>query len=275
MSWYKVERGWLDNPFFQDSPYSERDAWQWMIGEAAFEECRISVNGKPFALGKGQLYSSIRFMAQKFQWSTGRVARFLERLKEWGMVDTAVDTGQNLITICNYAKYQDRKSGADTAVDTAPHTPSDTAAEHQRIQTISPSRHSSTKEVADDGRDRIAELTGWADDPNWMGNFSRLKAWSEAGYDLEMDVIPTITRVMSKRTDPPSTLNYFDRAIADAYATRTKPLPEGKAHATHNPRKSATDASFAGFAQAVRLREADRNRRSDLDSPAECDPSGA
>lgn len=146
MSWYKVERGWLDNPFFQDSPYSERDAWQWMIGEAAFEECRISVNGKPFALGKGQLYSSIRFMAQKFQWSTGRVARFLERLKEWGMVDTAVDTGQNLITICNYAKYQDRKTNTDTPVETAVDTPSDTAAEHQRIQTISPSIPSSTKE---------------------------------------------------------------------------------------------------------------------------------
>jgi hypothetical protein len=126
VSWYKVERGWLDNPFFQKAEYSERDAWQWMIGEAAYEDCRISVNGRPFDLGKGQLYSSIRFMAQKFQWSTGRVTRFLERLREWGMVDTAVDTGQNLITICNYSKYQDRKTDADTPVDTAVETPTDT-----------------------------------------------------------------------------------------------------------------------------------------------------
>lgn len=160
MSWYKVERGWLDNPFFQDSPYSERDAWQWMIGEAAFDECRISVGGKPFKLGKGQLYSSVRFMAQKFQWSTGRVARFLERLKEWGMVDTSVDTGQNLITICNYAKYQDRKTDVDTRMDTPAETPTDTEAEHQRIQTISPSRPSSTKEKSIEAADASQKPRG-------------------------------------------------------------------------------------------------------------------
>lgn len=147
MSWYKVERGWLDNAFFQNAEYSERDAWQWMIGEAAFEDSRISVNGKPFELSRGQLYASIRFMAQKFGWSVNRVVRFLERLREWGMVNTATDTGQNLITICNYSKYQDRKIPSDTATDTetntAADTPSDTATDTNSKNLI-PSR---TQEV--------------------------------------------------------------------------------------------------------------------------------
>lgn len=128
MSWYRMERGWKDHEFFQKEPYSERDAWQWMIEEAAFKEKTIAVMGVPVRLKRGQFCHSVRFMAEKFQWSVGRVQRFIKRLQKWMMIITSTDTGQILISISNYSKYQDGRHTSDTSTDTPIDTPPDTQA---------------------------------------------------------------------------------------------------------------------------------------------------
>lgn len=83
-----------------------------------------------------------------------------------------------------------------------------------------------------DARARISEITGWATDPCWRGDYGRLDQWTANGWDLELDILPTIERLMLKRTGPPRTLKYFEQAIADAYASRMQPLPEGKPNGT-------------------------------------------
>lgn len=118
MSWYRMERGWMDNGAFDREPYTQREAWQWMIEEANWKPCVVSVSGTPMSLKRGQFTSSIRFMADKFQWSTGRVSRFLNKLCVLTMIETAVETGQTIITICNYSKYQDvDRKGEDSSKD--------------------------------------------------------------------------------------------------------------------------------------------------------------
>lgn len=121
-----MKRGWKDSPFFQDEPYSERDAWEWMIEEAAFKEKTIAVLGNPVALKRGQFCHSIRFMAEKFQWSIGKVQRFVKRLQKWSMIHASTDTGQVLISISNYSKYQEGKYSGDTSTDTQLGTTPDT-----------------------------------------------------------------------------------------------------------------------------------------------------
>lgn len=100
--------------------------------------------------------------------------------------------------------------------------------------------------------ERIAEITGWADDPNWTGNYSRLKVWIETGHDFDLDILPTIRAIMLKRKGqgPPGNLKYFEKAIADAKATRLQPMPKGKAHERPDSQHSSVDALFAGFAAA-------------------------
>lgn len=109
MSYYKMERGWLDSPMWGEDAYSKREAFEWLIGEAAWDDSKIvaTPNGKPFRLKRGQVYASIRFMARKFQWSENKVIRYLDFLSVWGAVKTETNTGQTVITICNYSKYQD------------------------------------------------------------------------------------------------------------------------------------------------------------------------
>ncbi len=56
------------------------------------------------------------------------------------------------------------------------------------------------------------------------------KNWLDNGCDLELDILPTVRALASRR--PPQSLKtwgYFTEAIADAKAARTAPMPEGRA----------------------------------------------
>lgn len=107
MSFYKMERGWMESAMFKKSPFTDREAWCWMIEAARWQDGVVPVDGKPLSIKRGQLFVSVRFLASKFSWSKDRVNRFLKRLMRWSAITTDTATGQNLITICNYSKYQD------------------------------------------------------------------------------------------------------------------------------------------------------------------------
>lgn len=133
MKRYLHVHGWLDSPVWGKAPYSEREAWSWMIGEAAWNivEFPDPMTAAPVKINRGQLSASLRFMATKWGWVTedgkplkDKTRRFLLRLKKWKMIDFATAcatdsaTAQNIITICNYDKYQLLKGESATQVAT-------------------------------------------------------------------------------------------------------------------------------------------------------------
>lgn len=65
------------------------------------------------------------------------------------------------------------------------------------------------------------------DPAKWVGNFACVGQWLNSGADPELDIIPTIEAI-AKRDGyvPPRSLDYFTRPIAEARATRTRPLPD-------------------------------------------------
>jgi hypothetical protein len=138
MSFYKMYRGWQDSEMFSRAEYDDRAAWAWMVGEARWSDGFVSApNGSPVLVRRGQLYTSIRFMAEKFGWSKDRVARTLKRFERWGAIRAETATGQNLITICKYEEYQGGedapKDGVKDRVEDAPKdAPKDKQEEDQR-----------------------------------------------------------------------------------------------------------------------------------------------
>ena len=56
---------------------------------------------------RGQMLVSLRFLAGRWQWSTKKVNSFLDLLIQDKMIikETPKETGQTVITICNYDKY--------------------------------------------------------------------------------------------------------------------------------------------------------------------------
>jgi len=142
VSYFKTTRGWQDSDFFGENvEFSERDAWIWMIGEAQWKDGTVNVLGKPVFLKRGQFSASIRFMSQKFGWSKDRVSRFLKRAEIWDMIASESATGQKIITICNYEKYQnvdqvDKDAPKDTNKDRVEDAPKDKLEEGKEVKKV-------------------------------------------------------------------------------------------------------------------------------------------
>lgn len=104
---FAVDRGIFDHPLFDEGrPFSRREAWLWLVAEAAWKPRPTRVSGQIIELKRGQLAHSVRFMAAAWGWSKSAVDRFLGRLKTETMIGTDGGTGCGVITICNYDEYQ-------------------------------------------------------------------------------------------------------------------------------------------------------------------------
>lgn len=75
----------------------------------------------------------------------------------------------------------------------------------------------------------VARRAGLEGNPNWFGDYSRVEAWLQSGFDPELDIYPTVERLAKKLNRPPTNLKYFEQAIADTYASRMQPVKLGTA----------------------------------------------
>lgn len=114
---FAVDRGIWDHPSFRPQPFTDREAFMWLVGEAAYRPRRARVGAATVELSRGQLSHSLRFMAGKWRWSEAAVRRFLERLKTDAVIDADSDAGATRITICNYDRYQRVSLPTDAATD--------------------------------------------------------------------------------------------------------------------------------------------------------------
>lgn len=122
-----MHRTAIDHPLFAGDT-SRLGAWMWLVAKACWKPTRFNVGGKTITLERGQYCCSIRDLADAWGWSKSTVDRFLTRLKTETMIETHSGTGRLVITICNYAKYQDMND--DSGTDDGTH--SGTAAGQQR-----------------------------------------------------------------------------------------------------------------------------------------------
>jgi len=107
-----VARSIFDHPMFDDGkPLSDREAWLWLISNAAWRPVQIKVrNGRAsemLNLNRGQLSFSRSFLRKAWRWtSEKRVRTFLNRLERERMVDLLTGKLQTVISIRNYGVFQ-------------------------------------------------------------------------------------------------------------------------------------------------------------------------
>lgn len=106
MSFYLMHRGWMEHPVFSNEPFTDREVWEWLIGEASFEPHKIRYKSQMFEVSRGEIPTSYRRLVDKFKWGIHRVRNFLGLLQQEGMITTKTATGFLIITICNYDIYQ-------------------------------------------------------------------------------------------------------------------------------------------------------------------------
>lgn len=113
-----INRRLFEHHFWcEERNFSRFEAWIYLIKEARFEDTSVYDGNKVVPVKRGQLYVSIRHLASNFGWSTKKVLGFLSLLVSEKMIikETAKETGQSVITICNYDIYnselKNRKQG--------------------------------------------------------------------------------------------------------------------------------------------------------------------
>jgi hypothetical protein len=146
---FAVDRGIWEDPDFPNEPFTEREAFLWLVSEAAWKPHRKRSGSKVVDLERGQVCHSIRFMAEAWQWSKSRVDRFLSRLEKRDTIKRTTGTDPVVVTICKYDAFQrvslpDRDSSG-TQVGTAAGQQRDKLEDRENKEVISPSLRSGEK----------------------------------------------------------------------------------------------------------------------------------
>lgn len=116
-----MQRGWMDG--FKPEPFTEREAFLWSIEHAAFEEHAQWFKGHAINVARGEFATSLRDMAEAFDWSVKRVRGFMERMGKAGKwaQRQAHDGAQSptVLSVVNYDKYQRQPMDEGTVAGTA------------------------------------------------------------------------------------------------------------------------------------------------------------
>jgi hypothetical protein len=105
--YFAIQRGIFDHPALSSKePFSEREAWIWLIEKANYCPQRFRSGYEVFEVPRGALATHYRAIAKEWRWDHKRVARFLKLLQNEGMI--AIETPHRTvqITLCNYERHQ-------------------------------------------------------------------------------------------------------------------------------------------------------------------------
>ena len=99
---FKVPRSLSEGPLGKEKrPYSKYEAAIYLLENARYSDSENSrfMAGRLVKWGKGQLPTSIRFLAKAWNWSKDKVCRHLDYLVKENMISVATTQGQTVIQV--------------------------------------------------------------------------------------------------------------------------------------------------------------------------------
>lgn len=102
----KLYRSIQDNPAWTAEPFSRQQAWIDLLLLANHAPSFVRIAGRKIEMERGQLAWSIVNLANRWQWSSGKVSRFINELKTMHQIEHQNKVVTSVITIVNYDRYQ-------------------------------------------------------------------------------------------------------------------------------------------------------------------------
>jgi hypothetical protein len=265
---FAVDRGIWDHDVLSGSePFSRREAWLWLLSEAAWRPHKRRIVGRPIQLRRGQYAGSLRFIASKWRWTEPRVRRFLASLISAEMIDAKTDAGVTVLTICKYDEYQ----RVSLPTDAREETDVDAGATQERRKV----EDKEYKEQHDGGcrratRDLISDEAKALDvefavlaghdpafvPPAWPGAANRIDMMLKQGVSAQTMRTAVEKATKRKRDGPAESFAYFERPIMREHAMQSAPLPKvvvTDAEVVHVERNGRTAAQSPVMAALDRL----------------------
>lgn len=105
IGWFKFYRQIFDNPICtKDAEYFF--VWLYILTEARFEETRDLFKNEEIILAKGQLLTTVKYIATELNINESKVNRILKKLEIEKQIERQTSNKKTLITILNWEKYQ-------------------------------------------------------------------------------------------------------------------------------------------------------------------------
>jgi len=262
----RTPRGALDDPLLRPrGAYTPFEANWWLREQAAISTRRAMVGNRMTRLKRGQLSYSFRFLGQKWGWSTAKVWRFLNGLRNSRRIDYETDseTGQTLITVCDYDSFGDTPERGETPRETPDETPTETPGETKKEE--NPSGLKKKGEEARFARKTRARANGeairlefenwWELYPHKVGQPAALSEYRTArGKATQQELLQGLQRYIAANTPPlRQWLNPANWLKQKRWLDQPAlPTVNGNNGARHDQRRqSARDTLVAGFAAAA------------------------
>lgn len=111
----KLFRQLMENEIWKDSePFCRRAAWVDLLMMANHEDHTVWDSGESIEVGRGEVNRSVKYLADRWHWSRGKVTRFLHDLEMNHMASTKRTGKRTAIVIENYSVWQDARTGKRT-----------------------------------------------------------------------------------------------------------------------------------------------------------------
>ena len=119
--WIKIDRGIVENTLWQtEEPFDVRSAWIDLILMANHEKAEVlTKRGDVLNISRGSMLVSTQKLADRWHWSRGKVVRYIEMLKNLGMITKIGTRSGTLLSLVKYSVFQGRWTADGTADGTA------------------------------------------------------------------------------------------------------------------------------------------------------------
>lgn len=227
MSGYtKTYRSIFSHELFAGEVFSKREAWLWMISQAAWKPHKIRAGNSMIELGRGQVLVGSERLAEEWGWGRKKVRNFLNLLANQGMIEKGPVKGRfaNIATICNYEKFQE--SGPVEELERASKGPVKGHTEEGK-ELKEDKNYTETRKRANIDLKTLSDQMFEAGGPalnrtrGGLESMSDPLDWIELGADLERDILPTVRRLAGrKHPNSIGSWSFFQNAIVEAMQRR-------------------------------------------------------
>lgn len=95
----------FDDGLFVPEPFTRRDAFLDLVLRAAPETRTVPVNGGSVIIERGQFAASMRTLANRWQWSVGKVNCVLKEFEAMNLIEKATEGHITILSIVNYDQF--------------------------------------------------------------------------------------------------------------------------------------------------------------------------
>lgn len=173
-----IHRKMFKNPNFKSE--FEAMAFAWLVTKASWRDVTVRYKDRAITLHRGQLAVSLRDMAEKLDRTRQWAERFMTKLAKVGMIETSIETGVSVVTICNYDIYQRPWDSAGTPSESGPGQGRDTTG----TQNNKGNKENKGKEEKDTARGTRLH-TDWVLPDGWRDFAKTERGWSDFDVSAE------------------------------------------------------------------------------------------